>query len=76
VGDATLKRLFEQASQIAVEAQMIADNLERHNPGLVRNPVPLEAIQTKAGKLARELADLYGKIGKKIKYDTILNKDL
>ena len=28
-----MKKLFEQASRIAIEAQMIADNLEGHNPG-------------------------------------------
>lgn len=62
-----MKKLFEQASRIAVEAQMIADNLEGHNPGLAKNPVSLEVIQANAGSLARELAGLHGKIGEKIK---------
>lgn len=62
-----MKKLYDQASQIALEAQMIVDNLEGHNPGLIKDKVPLEAIQTDAGNLARELAVLYGKIGEKIK---------
>ena len=66
-----MKQLFEQASRIAVEAQMIADNLEGHNPGLTKNRVPLEAIQADVASLARELAVLYGEIGGKIKNDDL-----
>lgn len=66
-----MKKLFEQASQIAVEVQMIADNLEGHNPGLSKKTVPLEVIQHDVASLARELAGLYGKIGEKIKNDDL-----
>lgn len=70
MGDATLKQLYEQASRIAVEAQMIADSLEKHNPGLCKDKTPLETIQYDVANLARELAGLHGKIGAKIKNDT------
>ena len=32
-----MKELFEQAHQIAKEAQMIADSLAEYNPGLCKN---------------------------------------
>lgn len=62
-----MKKLYRQAVQIAVEAQMIADNLEEHNPGLCKNKTPLEVIQCDVGCLEREVGDLYGKIGGKIR---------
>lgn len=65
-----MKKLYEQASQIVIDAQMIVDNLNGHNPGLSKNRVPLEVIQYDVASLARELAILYGKIGEKIRDDT------
>jgi len=40
-----MKKLFEQATQIEVKAQMIADSLEEHNPGLCKEKRPLDVIQ-------------------------------
>lgn len=67
-----MKKLFEQASQIVTEAQMIADSLAEYNPGLCKNKVPLDVIQYDAASLARELASLHGKIGGKIRDDNDL----
>jgi hypothetical protein len=64
-----MRKLYEQAAQIAVEAQMIADSLEEHNPGLCKKKVPLDVIQYDVASLARELASLYGEIGEKIRED-------
>ena len=58
-----MKKLFEHASQIAKEAQIIADNLAKYNPGLCKNKVPLDVIQYDVASLARELARLHGEIG-------------
>jgi len=62
-----LKELFKQATQIVIEAQMIADNLNGYNPGLSKDKVPLDVIQADVASLARELANLYGKLGEKIR---------
>ena len=62
-----MKKLFEQASQIAKEAQMIADSLAEYNPGLCKHKVPLDVIQYDVASLARELAGLHGEIGGKIR---------
>ncbi len=64
-----MKKLFEQASQLVVELQSIADALSEYNPGLCKNRTPLSVIQADVGSLARELAGLYGKIGEKAKND-------
>ena len=64
-----MKKLFEQATQIAVEAQMIADSLEEHNPGLCKDKVPLDVIQHDIACLGRELTWLYSEIETKIKKD-------
>jgi hypothetical protein len=60
-----MKKLFEQATQIAIEAQMIADSLAEYNPGLSKNKTPLREnrtsliiLATDAGILAREFEKL------------------
>ena len=65
-----MKKLFEQASQIAKEAQMIADSLAEYNPGLCKNKVLLDVIQYDVASLAQELTRLHGEIGGKIRDDT------
>lgn len=62
-----MKKLFEQATQIAVEAQMIADSLFDYNSGLCKKKIPLSAIQCDCSTLARNLIILYGDIGEKIR---------
>jgi hypothetical protein len=64
-----MKKLSDQAQTAATEAQIIADSLFDYNTGLCKKKVPLNAIQTDAGNLARGFATLYGKIGEKIKND-------
>lgn len=65
-----MEKLFDQASQIATEAQTIADNLSEYNPGLRKDKTPLPVIQYDVASLARELAGLHAEIGEKIKNDT------
>ena len=67
MGDATLKRLFEQVSQLVIELQIIADALGEYNPGLCKDKTPLPVIQYDVASVARELAGLHGKIGEKIR---------
>ena len=62
-----MKRLYEQAVQLATELQRIADNISEYNPGLCKKKVPLEIIQYDVASLAKELAGLHEKIGEKIK---------
>ena len=62
-----MKQLYEQATRIATEAQIIADNLEGHNPGLCKDKTPLPTIQHDLACLGREITWLYTEIGRKIK---------
>lgn len=64
-----MKKIAEQAAQLATEAQIIADNLSGYNPGLCKKKVLLEVIQYDVASLARALAGLYAEIGGKIKDD-------
>ncbi len=65
-----MKKLFEQVSQIVVEAQIIVDSLAEYNSELSKNKTPLKVIQYDVASLVRELKDLHKKIGDKIKDDT------
>lgn len=72
-----MKQIVEQANNLVKEMQIIADNLEKYNPGrCCKDKTPLGVIQYDLACLGRELTWLYSEIGKKIKNDTILNKDL
>ena len=62
-----MKKLFEQADQLAKELRIIANNLSEYNPGLCKDKTPLPVIQYDVASLARELAGLHAEIGEKIK---------
>lgn len=68
-----MKKLFEQATGLIVDMQMIADSLFDYNSGLCKKKIPLSAIQSDVSTLLRNLAGLHGEIGGKIKDD---NNDL
>lgn len=62
-----MKKLSEEANQIAIEVRMFADNIGDHNPGLRKHKVPIETLQYDAACLARAFAGIYGKLGEKAK---------
>ena len=64
-----MKKLYNQAAGLVVDMQMIADSLFDYNSGLCKKKIPLSAIQCDISTLLRELAELHGKIGGKIKGD-------
>ena len=62
-----IKQLVEQTEQLVKEIQIIANNLADYNPGLCKDKIPLPTIQYNLACLARELTDLHGEIGEKIR---------
>lgn len=71
-----MKNLSKQADVMVKSMQAIADALGEYNPELCKEKTPLSAIQYDLACLGRDLTWLYTEIGKKIKNDTILNRDL
>lgn len=71
-----MKKLAEEAAQLVIEMQRIADNLADYNPGLVKKKVPLEVIQYDAANLARALDGIHSEIGEKIKNEHNNTKDM
>ena len=62
-----MKRIAEQANNLAKELQTIADSLADYNPGLCKEKTPLDVIQYDLACLGREITGLYAEIGKRIK---------
>ena len=62
-----MRKLFEQATGLIVDMQMIADSLFDYNSGLCKKKIPLSAIQSDVSALTRNLLILYGDIGAKIR---------
>ena len=66
-----MKQIANQANSLAIDMQIIADNLAEYNPGLNKKKVPLSAIQYDLACLGRGLTYLFVEIGKRIKDETI-----
>lgn len=62
-----MKEIYEQSAQLVIEGQLIADNLNQYNPGLVKERVPLETIQHDVAILMQRYSRVYADIGEKIK---------
>lgn len=62
-----MKKIYEQADQLVIEGQIIADNLGQYSPGLSKERIPLEAIQHDVAILMQRYSRVYADIGEKIK---------
>ena len=59
---------------LAKKTRIFASHIGDYNPGLSKNKIPLDVLQTDAAFLAREFAGLYGKIGEKIRNNDDLER--
>lgn len=62
-----MKEIYEQADQLAIEAQIIADNLLAYNPGLGKDKIPLDVLIADIRKLTYEYVKLGVDIAKRYK---------